>query len=93
MAIRSTAPAAPPRNSQRRPRREWAARADRVKRSPDFPVDVEGGRAYLLKGVPPVLWDHFDQATKRHGKSWRWTLLTLMKEFATGTITLKETTQ
>jgi hypothetical protein len=82
-------PAAPPRKSKtRRPRREYAARTDRVKRSPDFPVDVAGGRSYLLKAIPPDLWEQFDAASKHGGKSWRWTLLTLMQKFVAGDLTL-----
>ena len=80
------APAAPPRKSQRR----LDQKQNRVRRSGDYPTDVDGARNYFLKAVPPDLWQQFDTATKKHRKAWRWTLLTLMKEYAAGTITLKE---
>lgn len=80
------APAAPPRKSQRR----LDQQQNRVRRSADYPTDAEGARPYLIKGVPPDLWRQFDTATKKQRKSWRWTLLTLMKAYATGAITLKE---
>ena len=59
-----------------------------MRRSRDFPVDVEGGVDYVIKGIPPDTWKKVNTRRARTGQSVRWIVLTLLDRYAKGEMTL-----
>lgn len=59
-----------------------------MRRSRDFPIDVEGGVDYVIKGIPPEMWKQVNERRTREGRSVRWIALSLLDRYAKGDLTL-----